>query len=173
MTTYREQRGSCLIEAGARDLQDGRHWQPWLRLTRHADVVSASSTFDRLKPVFGTEEAALRYAAELGKSLVDEGSALGPAWLDGKPASRPPNLAVAHSCAYRARKSPWAQGCRTARHMVRALTGLFARVESPGDMQRQMHAELYLATAANHAEFERRRRESERSAASIPVTFTR
>lgn len=79
MTTYREERGSCLIEAGALDLQYGAHWKPWLRLTRRAGGVSASHTFDGLKPVFGTEQAALHYAAELGKSLADEKSALGPA----------------------------------------------------------------------------------------------
>lgn len=78
MTTYREERGSCLIEAGALDLKNG-HWKPWLRLTRRAGGVSASHTFDGLKPMFGTEQAALRYAAELGKSLADEESALGPA----------------------------------------------------------------------------------------------
>ena len=32
--------------------------------------------------------------------------------------------------------------------------------------------DLYLAAAANHAEFERRMREMERAAASIAVTFS-
>ena len=127
MTTCREQRGSCLIEAGARDLQDGRHWQPWLRLTRRARGVSASNTFDRLMPVFGTEQAALRYATELGRNLIDEGSALGPASLDPGPAARPLNQMFAQSCTYRLRKSTLAQGCRTATHMVRALARLFVR----------------------------------------------
>lgn len=74
MTIHTEQRGSCLIEAGARDLQHGRHWQPWLKLTPRAQTGSASRTFDGLKPVFGTEQAALRYATELGRSLADEGA---------------------------------------------------------------------------------------------------
>jgi hypothetical protein len=72
MTAYREERGSCLIETSALDLQNGSHWQPWLRLTRGAGGASTSATFDRLKPVFGTEQAALRYAAELGRRFVDE-----------------------------------------------------------------------------------------------------
>lgn len=78
MTTHREERGSCLIEADALDLQNGRHWKPWLRLTRNAGGVSASHTFPGLMPVFGTEQAALRYATELGKMLIDEGSVLAP-----------------------------------------------------------------------------------------------
>lgn len=172
MTTCREQRGSCLIEAGARDLLEGRHWQPWLRLTRRAGGVSASSTFDRLMPVFGTEQAALHYATELGRNLIDEGSALGPASLDPRPAARPLNQVFARSCTYRLRKSPLAQGCRTATHMVRALAGLFARAESIGDMPRQPHIESYLSAAANHAELERRVREMERSAVSFAVTFS-
>jgi hypothetical protein len=72
MNAYREERGSCLIEASALELRNGSHWQPWLRLTHRGGVASTSATFDRLKPVFGTEQAALRYAAELGRSLVDE-----------------------------------------------------------------------------------------------------
>lgn len=130
MTISREQRGSCLIEAGARDLLEGRHWQPWLRLTRRAGGVSASSTFDRLMPVFGTEQAALRYATELGRSLVDEGSALGPASPDRKPEARPLNQVLARSCAYRSRKSPLAQGYRTATHVLRALADMFARARA-------------------------------------------
>jgi hypothetical protein len=72
MSAYREERGSCLIEAGALDLHKGSHWQPWLRLTRRVGGVCTSNTVDRLKPVFGTEQAALRYAAELGRNLLDE-----------------------------------------------------------------------------------------------------
>ena len=72
MIIHLERRGTCLIEAGARDLRHGLHWQPWLRLTRGADTGSASHTFDSLKPVFGTKQAALRYAAELGRTLADE-----------------------------------------------------------------------------------------------------
>ena len=50
MTAYREERASCLIEADALDLHDGRHWKPWLKLTRRANGVCASHTFDDLKP---------------------------------------------------------------------------------------------------------------------------
>ena len=102
MAIFREQRGSCLIEAGAVDLQHGSHWQPWLRLTRSAGGVCASRTFDGLKPVFATEQAALRYAAELGRSLADEGPALGPASRNRGPAAWPLNQARQHtyrSCA--------------------------------------------------------------------------
>lgn len=172
MTTYREKCGACLIEAGARDLQNGCHWQPWLRLTRRADGVSSSHTFDRLKPVFGTEEAALRYAAELGRSLADEGWGLGPAVRSRKPEARPQNQAAARSCAYRSRKSPLAKGRRTATHMVRALAGLLTRTETAGAMALQPHIEMYLAAAADHAELERRMRESERSAPSFEMTFS-
>jgi len=172
MTTYREQRSTCLIEAGAMDLQNGCHWQPWLRLTRGADGVSASNTFDRLKPQFGTEQAALRYAAELGRSLADEGWGLDLAAREQKSAPWPLNQAYARSCASRTRRSPLARGCRTATFMVRALAGLFARAESAGDMPSQPRIELYLAAAANHAELERRMREMERPSASFPVTFS-
>lgn len=78
MTTHREERGSCLIEADALDLQNGRHWKPWLRLTRSAGGVSASHTFAGLMAVFGTEQAALRYANELGRMLIDERSVFAP-----------------------------------------------------------------------------------------------
>lgn len=108
MTTYREARGSCLIEAGALNLQYGDHWKPWLRLTRCADGVSASHTFDGLKPVFGTEQAALLYAAELGRSLADEGSVLGQASRNRKPATWPLNQAFARPCAYRSRARTFA-----------------------------------------------------------------
>jgi hypothetical protein len=72
MSAFREKRGSGLIEAGALDLHEGSHWQPWLRLARGVGGVCSSNTVDRLKPVFGTEQAALRYAAELGRNLLDE-----------------------------------------------------------------------------------------------------
>jgi hypothetical protein len=172
MTTCREKRGSCLIETGAIDLYHGKHWQPWLRLTRPAGGVSISHTFDRLKPVFGTEQAALRYAAELGRSLADEGSIVGPASRDRKPETRPLHQASDRSRAHRCRKAPLAKGCRAATNMVRALTGIFTRAEVTGSMARQAHIELYLATAANHAELERRMREMERAAVSFAVTFS-
>ena len=87
MTAYREERGSCLIEAEALDLEHGHHWQPWLRLTRRTGGVCISRTFDALKPVFGTEQAALRYAAELGRNLVDEEAVSGPAPSRREPAT--------------------------------------------------------------------------------------
>jgi hypothetical protein len=172
MTTYREERGSCLIEAGALDLDNGGHWKPWLRLTRRADEASASHTFNGLKPLFGTEQAALRYAAELGRSLADEGSALGPASRNGNLATGPLHHAFPQSCVNHFRKNLLAQGCGTATHMVRALMSVFTRAESAADMPRQPQLELYLAAAANHAELERRMREMERSAISFAVTFS-
>ena len=108
MTAYREERGTCLIETGALDLQNGSHWQPWLRLTRRAGGVSTTDTFEGLKPVFGTEQAALRYAAELGRSLADASSALDPASRNRKPASWPLNQAFAQPCAYRSRARTFA-----------------------------------------------------------------
>ena len=174
MTICREQHGTSLVESGARNLLDGRHWQPWLRLTRRADGVSTACTFDRLKPVFATEEAALAYAAELGRNLADEGwgENVGPPSRNPRVAPWPQRHAIAQSCAFRSRKSPLERGCRTARHMVRALTGLFARSESAGHMLLQPHIDLYLAAATSHAELERRMRETERSAASFALTFS-
>ncbi len=77
MTPNREARGPCLIEAGALDLQDGSHWQPWLRLAPlpEADFRIAAQAFHDLKPVFGSEGAAIRYAIELGRRLADEHAA--------------------------------------------------------------------------------------------------
>ncbi len=172
MTTYREERGSYLIEIGALDLQNGDHWMPWLRLTRRAGGVCASQTFDRLKSVLGSEKAALRYATELGRSLADEGWDLGQASLNKKPVTWPFNQVFDQSCNHRARKSPLSKGCITATYMVRALAGIFARAQSASDMPRQPHIELYLGAAANHAELERRMRDMERSTVSFAVTFS-
>ncbi len=108
MTIYREERGACLIEAGALNLQDGAHWKPWLRLTRRAGGISASHTFDGLKPAFGTEQAALRYAAELGKSLADEESALSRASHNRKAVSWLLHQAFSQPCAYRIRARTFA-----------------------------------------------------------------
>jgi hypothetical protein len=108
VTIYREQRGACLIEARARDLHDGSHWQPWLKLTHSAGAASACRTFDRLKPVFGTENAALHYAAELGRSLVDEGSVLVPASGDQKTVDRPLQDVFARPFAFLARARSFA-----------------------------------------------------------------
>ena len=172
VTTYREQRGTCLIEAGALELDKGGHWKPWLRLTRRAGGASASRRFDGLKPVFGTEQEALRYAAELGRSLADEGSDLDPAAHDRRAATWPLHQALVQSCAYRSRKTLLTKGCRTAAYMVRALAGLLSRAEPGGGLPRLPRIDLYLAAAANHAELERRVRETERSGVSIGVTFS-
>ncbi len=103
MPARREQRGSCLIEVDALDLQHGSHWRPWLRLTRCAGGACASRTFDRLKPVFASEQAALRYAAALGRSLADEESALGPESRKPGPAAWLRYQALARLCAWRLR----------------------------------------------------------------------
>ena len=172
ITSYREERGSYLIEAGALDLDSGGHWQPWLRLTQCEGGVPASRIFDGLKPVFGTEQAALRYAAELGRSLADEGSNQDPASRTRKPATWPLHHAFGQSCAYRSRKNAMVKGCGTATYMVRALAGIFTRAASAGDLSRPPHIEMYLAAAANHAELERRVREMEHAAVSVAVTFS-
>jgi hypothetical protein len=78
VTIIREERDSCLIEADALDLQNCTHWKPWLRLTRHSGGVAVSHTFGSLMPVFGTERAALHYAANLGRMLIDEESIFAP-----------------------------------------------------------------------------------------------
>jgi hypothetical protein len=129
MTTYREERGACLIEADALDLQDGSHWKPWLKLSRRANGVCASHTFDALKPLFGTEKAALDYASELGRSLVDEGSVPAPGLCNQAIAPRPRSQAIAQACTYRSRKHPLANGCTAATYMVRALAGIFVRTD--------------------------------------------
>jgi len=172
MTSYREQRGACLIEAGALNLDNGSHWKPWLKLTQSAGGVSDSRTFDALKPVFGTEQAALRYATEVGRSLVDEGSSLDPASRNRKAAAWPRHPAGTQSCAYPSSKTPLAKGCRTAPYMIRALAEIFTRTESASVMRHRPQLELYLGAAANHAEFERRMRETERATLSFAVTFS-
>jgi hypothetical protein len=169
MTTLLEQRGPCLIEAGASDLQNGEHWQPWVRLTRTADGESVSRTFDGLKPVFGTEEAALRYAAELGRSLADDGSALDAAARGRKPAQWPLRQPYTQLRTHRSRRSTLATGCSAATRMIRALAGIFVRCESARNTPRQPR--VYLGAAADHAELERRERQLERSAVSFSVTF--
>lgn len=95
MAALRERRGSCLIEAAARDLDNGGHWQPWLKLTRCAGGVWVDHTFDTLKPLFATEQAALQYASELGRRLADEGSAPSPELHHPGPATRTLSHALA------------------------------------------------------------------------------
>jgi hypothetical protein len=111
MTPCREERGTCVIEASALYYRNGSHWQPWLRLTRRARGVFASDTFDALKPVFGTEQAALGYAAELGRTMADEGRPSDSAARNQAPATWPLQHAFARPCTYRYR----AQSLRFAR----------------------------------------------------------
>lgn len=78
MQRHSEQRGNYEIVATAHPLQDGRRWHPELRLTRlpaHGRLAR-SQTFCRLKPMFDSANVAIRYAAELGRCLVDESSPL-------------------------------------------------------------------------------------------------
>ena len=172
--SYREERGPYLIEAGAVALQDSRQWKPWLKLAllRREDGVFASRAFDGLKPVFGTQGAALRYATELGRSLVDQGSALCPAAEDRKPAKWSMNPVLGQPCGYRLHKDPAKSGYRSATSMIGVLAGIFARTVSAADLCRQQHIELYLGAAANHAELERRIHEIERSAVSFAGIFS-
>jgi hypothetical protein len=73
-----EQRGQYVIEATGRPLAGGGHWHPRLRLTRLSPpgLLEPSQEFQRLKPLFDSARAAILYAAEVGRHLVDEGSAL-------------------------------------------------------------------------------------------------
>lgn len=75
---YSELRGPYVIEAVARPLSDGRIWHPELTLSRSARpaLPSGSQSFSRLKPLFVSAKAAILYAAELGRCLVDEESPL-------------------------------------------------------------------------------------------------
>ena len=109
MSLYREQRGTCLIVAGAAESQDGGPWKPWITLTRRRGKACSRDTFDKLKPLFATEQAALRYAADLGRSLADEG------W-----ASESPSVTTAAATSFaadiRAIGSLCANGMRKALH---------------------------------------------------------
>ena len=126
MASYQEQRGAYLIEARAVDLNRGAHWQPWLRLSCDAGRVCTSRRFDALKPVFGTSEAALRYAADLGRSLADEGALLSSRSFPGVSVATP-----AHLRARRRGEGLWRdrllRGCRKARRVAGALARRFAR----------------------------------------------
>jgi hypothetical protein len=92
-----------MIEAGALNLHDGSHWQPRLRLTRRPGGIFASDTFHSLKPVFGTEQAALGYAVEPGRSMADEGRVTDPMARNQVPATWPLQHEFAGPCAYRCR----------------------------------------------------------------------
>jgi len=126
---YREQRGPYLVEAGAADLDRGKHWQPWVKLAlpRRADGAPASRSFDRLKPVFGTRAAALRYAIELGRRLADEGIDLFPASSDGGNAPWPPHPLAGRRGRYVSRDQRGRSGNGSVRSMIGMLAGIFAR----------------------------------------------
>ena len=73
---HRKERGEYLIEASAFHLADGNKWQPRLTMTRMAcaNALSKSQSFPGLTPLFETARGAVRYAADLGRSMADEGS---------------------------------------------------------------------------------------------------
>ena len=81
MAVHREARGLYLIEASAFHLPTssdiaGGKWQPRLTLTRLAceNQLQRSLSFPGLHPVFETAKGATRFATDLGRSMVDEGS---------------------------------------------------------------------------------------------------
>jgi len=76
MAIHREERGEYLIEASAFHLADGNKWQPRLTMTRMAcaNALSKSQSFPGLTPLFETARGAVRYAADLGRSMADERS---------------------------------------------------------------------------------------------------
>lgn len=76
MAMHREARGLYLIEASAFHLPVGGKWQPRLTLTRLAceKHLQRSQSFPGLNPVFETAKGATRFATDLGRSMVDEGS---------------------------------------------------------------------------------------------------
>ena len=77
MANHREERGPYLIEAGAFHLPETGQWQPRLTMTRlgSGTGLSKSQAFPGLRPLFDTAKAATRFAAELGRSMADLGSA--------------------------------------------------------------------------------------------------
>jgi len=77
MASHREERGLYLIEAGAFHLPGGSKWQPRLTMTRLrcATGLSKSQSFPGLTPLFDTAKGAMRFAADLGRSMADQGSA--------------------------------------------------------------------------------------------------
>ena len=76
MAMYRVQFGGYLIEATAFHLP-GDLWQPRLTMTRvpGPGVLGKSQAFPGLGPAFQTAKEAARFAADLGRRLVDERSA--------------------------------------------------------------------------------------------------
>lgn len=76
MAMHRESRGQYLIEASAFHIPGGGKWQPRLTMTRLACEKSLprSQSFPGLNPVFETAKGAMRFATDLGRSMVDESS---------------------------------------------------------------------------------------------------
>jgi hypothetical protein len=76
MPVYRETRGEYMIEASAAHLELGNKWQPRLTMTRQSAArdLPKSQSFPGLTPLFETAKGAARYAADLGRSMVDHGS---------------------------------------------------------------------------------------------------
>jgi hypothetical protein len=73
---HREKRGEYLIEASAFHMPGGNKWQPRLTMTRVGcgSLLSKSQSFPGLMPLFETAKGAVRYAADLGRRMVDEQS---------------------------------------------------------------------------------------------------
>ena len=76
MPVHREECGPYLIEASAVQLPDRTNWQPRLTMTRlpSGKALSKVQSFPGLRPVFATAKGATRYAADLGRQLVDAAS---------------------------------------------------------------------------------------------------
>lgn len=76
MPVYREIRGQYTIEATAAHVDVGNKWQPRLTMTRQpaADALPKSQSFPGLTPLFETAKGAARYAADMGREMVDNGS---------------------------------------------------------------------------------------------------
>jgi hypothetical protein len=76
METHTEQHGGYLIEASAFRLRHENKYQPRLTMTRlpTGDGLPKSQAFPGLRPLFETAGAAVRFAADLGRTLATEGS---------------------------------------------------------------------------------------------------
>lgn len=150
--SHREERGPYMIEAGAQDLGSGSHWKPWLKLAllRRPDGVFASRTFDGLKPVFATQEAALRYATELARGLVDEGSELCPAAGDRKPARWLMSPVPGGRRGCRLADDPATSGLRFAAFPTEGLAGIFARGVFAVDIHHRQQLAFLLRVAGKH-----------------------
>ena len=76
MAAHRERRGLYLIEASAYRLSPEGKYQPRLMMTKveTTDGLPRSQSFPGLSPLFETAGAAVRYATNLGRLLIDENS---------------------------------------------------------------------------------------------------